>query len=194
MNAAVAIAVLANALLICASAGAAGAAQLTPMEPGFHQHLQCTKGYVDIDVAADAHDGAHAVLFTTTISVGDKATTTTTIRTVDGQGNIFSVGYVIAAGVVKRFPKRLLLPATPPAAGERSAYYSVKGIVVEKRFEGTTATHDAQGRPATGYFFADYVGGNKLNLVTYVPSIGIVGARFFALMPDHSDFVCRLPA
>jgi hypothetical protein len=169
---------------LCAMAGAAGAAQLTPMAPGFHQHLQCDRGYVAIDVsAASLAAEPQAVVVTTSISLGPVATKTRALRVADGQGNIYALGYVGADGAPKRFPKRLLLPASPPVAGERSGYFNVRGTLIEKRFEGVKAG---------GYLFSDYLSGQKLNSVTYVPAIGIVGVRFFG-MPDGSDLVCRAP-
>jgi hypothetical protein len=159
-------------------------ALLTPMAPGFHQHLPCNRGYVAIDVAAAAAGvEPGAVVVTTTISLGSVATKTRALRVADRRGNIYALGYV-AGGAPKRFPKRLLLPASPPAAGERSGYFSVRGVVIEKRFDGVNSG---------GYVFSDYLSGHKLNSVTYVPSVGIVAARFFGMPPDGSDLVCRLP-
>lgn len=168
---------------MCATASAAGAAQLTPMPPGFHQHLQCDRGYVAIDVAGAALAGEpRAVVVTTTLSLGKVATKTRALRVADGRGNIYALGYVGTDGAPKRFPKRLLLPATPVAAGERSGYFNVRGTLIEKRFEGVEAG---------GYVFSDYVSGHRLNSVTYVPGIGLTGARFFGMPPDGSDLACR---
>jgi hypothetical protein len=184
---------LGPALLLTASA-AAGAAgvPIMPMSPGFAERLQCGRGSVAVDVTrADPRIAPRAVVVTTTIAIGSVATKTRSVRTVDGQGNIYSLGYV-AGDALKAFPKRLLLPASPPAAGARSSYYNVSGIVIAKRFEGAKAALDAHGRPLTGYVFSDYLSGRKLNAVTYVPSIGIAEARFFGMLPDGSDLTCRL--
>ena len=193
-----AVFMLAFALPACAGTGAraAGAAALgpmTPMDPGINQRLQCNHGNIAIGVtAADPRVAPHAVVVTTIITVGAVATKTSSVRTVDGQGNIYALGYV-TGGAVTRFPKRLLLPASPPAAGERSGYFNVSGISIEKRFEGTK-TLGAQARPASGYVFSDYLSGRKLNAVTYVPFVGIADARFFGLLPDGSDLICRVRA
>jgi hypothetical protein len=168
---------------LCATASAAGAAQLTPMAPGFHQHLQCDRGYVAIDVAgADLSAEPGAVVVTTSLSLGKVAIKTRALRVADGLGNIYALGYVGADGAPKRFPKRLLLPATPLAAGERSRYFNVRGTLIDKRFEG---------RRAGGYVFSDYLAGHRLNRVTYVPGIGLTNARFFGLPPDGGDLACR---
>jgi hypothetical protein len=169
---------------IGASVSAAGAAPMTPMNPGFHQHLRCNRGYVSIDVAA-AGPGVEpgAVVVTTTLALGTVATKTRALRILDARGNIYALGYV-AGGVPKRFPRRLLLPASPPAAGERSGYLNVRGMVIEKRFDGVKSG---------GYAFSDYLSGRRLNTVTYVPPTGITRARFFGMPPDGSDLVCRLP-
>jgi hypothetical protein len=169
---------------ICTTASAAGAAQMMPMVPGFHQRLQCDRGYVAVDVAAAGLPAEpRAVVVTTSISLGNVATKTRSLRVADGRGNIYALGYVGAGGAPKRFPKRLLLPAAPLAAGERSAYQNVSGTLIEKRFEG---------KKSGGYVFSDYLSGQKLNSVTYVPGIGLVGARFFGMPPDGSDLVCRV--
>jgi len=182
------------ALLTCAPTGATaagGAGALTPMGPGFHQYLKCNGGYVTLDVAADSRIEPHSALITTTIAVGPQLTKTSTLRIVDGQGNIYSLGYVLD-GAVKRFPKRLLLPAAPPRTGERSSYFNISGAQIEKRFEGTRRTTDEQRRPMTGYAFSDYLNGQKLNTVVYVPSVGLTEARFFALSGGGSDLVCQV--
>jgi hypothetical protein len=168
---------------MCTTASAAGAALLTPMAPGFHQHLQCDRGYVSVDVAAagvSAEPGS--VVVTTTLSLGTLATKTRALRVADARGNIYALGYVGADGAPKRFPKRLLLPATPLAAGERSGYFNVRGTLIEKRFEGMKSG---------GYEFSDYLSGRRLNSVTYVPGIGLTTARFFGMPPDGSDLACR---
>jgi len=168
---------------MCLTASVAGAAQMTPMVPGFHQHLQCDRGYVAVDVAgAGIAAEPHAVVVTTTLALGTVATKTRALRVADAQGNIYALGYVGAGGEPKRFRKRLLLPASPPVAGERSEYFNVRGTLIEKRFEGMKSG---------GYVFSDYLSGHKRNSVTYVPAIGITGARFFGMPPDGSDLVCR---
>ncbi len=178
------IVMLAAALLICAGAGnTAGAAGMpvTPMVPGFHQRVPCDRGYVAVEVAtADPRIAAHVSLVTTTIAVGRTPAKTRALRAVDARGNIYAFGYVIGAAV-KRFPARLLFPASPPAPGERSSYFTLSGLVIEKRFEGTKAG---------GYVFSDYLAGRKLNTVTYIPAVGIAAARFFGLLPDGRDLVC----
>jgi hypothetical protein len=187
---------LAFALLVGsgAPAGAAATAPMTPMAPGFHQLLKCNGGYVTVDVAvADPHVAPRAVVVTTAVAVGPSLTKTRSLREVDGQGDIYALGYVIAAGVVKRFPRQLLLPASP-AAGERSKYFSQNGIAIEKRFEGMKMTADAQARPASGYVFSDYLSGRKLNTVVYAPSIGLTEVRFFTMLPNNADLVCRASA
>ena len=186
---------LASALLIyaSASAGAAGAAvPMTPMTPGFHQHLQCNGGYVLTEIAAaDPKIEPNAELITTTIAFGPQLTKTRTVRSVDGQGNIYGIGYVIGAGMFKRFPKQLLLPASP-APGEHSGYFNITGATIDKRFEGTQATTDAQKRALTGYAFSDYLKGRKLNTVVYVPGFGIAEARFFSLQGPKGDLICHV--
>jgi hypothetical protein len=168
---------------MCVTAGAAGAAQMTPMVPGFHQHLRCDRGYVAVDVAAAGiATEPRAVVVTTTLSLGRVATKTRALRVADAQGNIYALGYIGADGEPKRFPKLLLLPASPPVAGERTGYLNVRGTLIEKRFEGMKSG---------GYVFSDYLSGRKLNSVTYVPAVGITGARFFGMPPDGSDLVCR---
>jgi hypothetical protein len=183
----------ASALLTCACVSAAGAAvPMTPMTPGFHQHLQCNGGYVLTEVAAaDPKMAPSAALITTTIAVGPQLITTKTLRTVDGQGNIYGLGYVIQSGVVKRFPKELLLPANP-APGQHSGYSNITGAIIDKRFEGTRATRDAQGRALTGFAFSDFLGGRKLNTVVYVPGFGIADARFYSLQSPKGDLICRV--
>jgi hypothetical protein len=168
---------------MCATVSAAGAAQLTPMTPGFHQHLQCDRGYVAINVSnAGVSAEPRAVVVTTTLSLGKVAIKTRALRVADAQGKIYALGYVGSNGAPKRFPKRLLLPATPLAAGERSRYFNVRGTLIEKRFEGMKSG---------GYVFSDYLSGRRLNRVTYVPGIGLTNARFFGLPPDGSDLACR---
>jgi len=182
------------ALLTCLPMGASAAGEtgaLTPMGPGFHQYLKCNGGYVTLDVAPDSRVEPHAALITTTIAVGPQLVKTKTLRVVDGQGNIYSLGYDLD-GAIKRFPKRLLLPAAPPAAGERSSYFNISGVQIEKRFEGTKQTTDEQKRSMTGYVFSDYLNGQKLNTVVYVPSTGLTEARFFALSGGGNDFVCQV--
>lgn len=170
--------------VLCATANVAGAAQMTPMDPGFHQHLPCNRGYVTIDVsAARLRDEPRAVMVTTTIALGGVATKTRALRVADLRGNIYALGYVGAGGVPKRFQKRLLLPASPLSAGGDSNYLNVRGMLIQKRFEGMKAG---------GYVFSDYLTGRKLNSVTYVPAIGIAAARFFGMPPDGSDLICGL--
>jgi hypothetical protein len=173
------------ALLLGANpAGAAGSAAMTPMNPGFHQLLKCNQGYVTLDVApADPHTDPHAVLVTTALAIGPSLTKTTAIRSVDSQGNIYALGYIIGVGVVKRFPRRLLLPAAPPRAGEATSYFNITGTVIEKRFEGTKSG---------GFVFSDYVSGRKLNSVVYAPGIGLREARFLGMAPGGGDMVCHL--
>lgn len=184
---------LAIALLTGVSAGAGAAAvPMTPMTPGFHQHLKCNGGYVLTEVAtADPKIAPDAYLITTTIAVGGQLTKTQTLRTVDGQGNIYGLGYVIQAGVVKRFPKELLLPVNP-APGEHRGYANITGAVIDKRFEGTKATTDAQGRTLTGFAFSDFLSGRKLNTVIYVPGFGIADARFYSLQGPKGDLICHV--
>jgi hypothetical protein len=155
---------------------------MTPMNPGFHQTLLCNHGRVTIDVA-DAHPNTvpHGVLVTTTVSVGAKPLRTQAVREADAAGNIYARGYIVNGGF-KSVPKQLLLPASPPQPGEMSSYSNVSGDTIEKRFEG---------RSGAGYIFSDYYAGRKLNSVTYVPSIGVKEIRFYALLPDGSDLVCR---
>jgi len=185
--------VLASSLPICAAAaGSAAGAPLTPLTSGFHQLLKCNGGYVTIDVApADPSIAPHASLVTTAIAVGPALTRTKAARIVDGQGNIYALGYEIAPGAFKRFPQRLLLPAAPPQAGERSTYFNIGGVAIEKHFDGPAATRDARARPAAGFAFSDYLSGHKLNTVVYVPAIGITEARFFGVAGGH-DLICRL--
>jgi hypothetical protein len=163
------------------------------MSPGFHQLLKCTpQGYVSIDVApADPKIAPHASIVTTSIAVGPSMNKTVAVREADGQGNIYALGYVLQPGVVKRFARRLLLPAAPPAAGERSTYFNISGIVIDKRFEGTQSTHDGAGRPATGYAFSDYFSGRKVNAIVYVPGTGVTEASFFGAAGSDA-VVCRL--
>jgi hypothetical protein len=158
------------------------AVAMTPMQPGFHQTLLCNHGRVTIDVG-DAHPSTlpHAVLVTTTVSLGAKPARTQAVREADAAGNIYAHGYIVGGGF-KSFPKQLLLPASPPQPGQVSSYSNVSGDSIEKRFEG---------RHGAGYVFSDYFGGHKLNSVTYEPSVGVVEARFNALLPDGGDLVCR---
>lgn len=176
------------------SAAVAAGTALTPMSPGFHQLLKCTpQGYVTIDVAAaDPKAAPHASIVTTAIAVGAALTKTIAVREADDQGNIYALGYVLQPGVVKRFARRLLLPAAPPAAGQSSTYFNISGIVIDKRFEGTQSTRDGAGRPATGYLFSDYLTGRKLNAIVYVPGTGVTEARFFGAGGSGTDVVCRL--
>jgi hypothetical protein len=175
------------------TAAASGApVPMTPMTPGFHQHLQCNGGYVLTEVStADPKTAPDAELITTTIAVGQQLTRTKTVRSVDGQGNIYGIGYVIQAGVFKRFPKQLLFPANP-APGEHSGYSNITGALIDKRFDGKKATTDAGGRALTGYAFSDYLGGQKLNTVVYVPGFGIAEARFFSLQGPKNDLICHV--
>jgi hypothetical protein len=179
--------------LLTAVRGAAFAAAtpLTPMSPGFHQLLKCTpQGYVTIDVAADPKN-APDMDVTTVIAVGAALTKTIALREADGQGNIYALGYILQPGVEKRFARRLLLPAVPPAPGQHSTYFNITGIVIGKHFEGTRPARDAAGRPATGYVFSDYLSGRKLNEIVYVPGTGVTGIRLIA-SAGGSDVVCRL--
>lgn len=183
--------ILAFALLPCAPAAAASV-PMTPMNPGFHQLLHCNTGYVTVDVAsADPKIAPNAMLVTTAVAIGPSLTQTQALRAADDQGNIYAFGYVLAPGEVKRFPKRLLLPGGPPAAGERSTYFSITGVTIEKRFEGTQATTDAQGHPATGYAFSDYLNEQKLNSVVYVPAVGVTELQLYNVLPNKGDLVCH---
>jgi hypothetical protein len=188
-------AALASALLLAAALtreAPAAALPMTPMTPGFHQHLQCNGGYVLTQVtAADPKIEPNAELITTTIAVGPQLTKTKTVRSVDGQGNIYGIGYVIDAGVFKRFPRQLLLPAKP-APGEHSGYSNITGATIDKRFDGTKTTTDAAGHALTGFAFSDYLGGQKLNTVVYVPGFGIAEARFLSLQGPKNDLICHV--
>lgn len=184
---------LAFALPFCAAAGAAGAASMTPMNVGFHQQLKCNGGYVTVDVAAaDPHLAQQALLVTTAIAVGPQLSRTKAIREVDHRGDIFAVGYLVD-GALKRFPRRLLLPAVPPQAGQHMTYFNITGTVIEKHYEGTKPAHDAQGRPATGYAFSDYLSGRRLNTIVYVPALGVAEGRFYNLKGAGSDLICAAP-
>lgn len=164
---------------------------MTPMTPGFHQQLKCDGGYVTIDVAAaDPHMAPDAALVTTAIAVGPQLSRTKAVRELDHRGDIFGIGYVID-GQLKRFPRRLLLPAAPPKAGEHTTYFNISGTVIEKHFEGTQPARDAQGKPATGYAFSDYLQGHRLNTIVYVPAIGVTEARFYSFKDPGKDLVCR---
>jgi hypothetical protein len=183
----------AAAALLCPMAGpAAAAAPMTPMTPGFHQHLQCNGGYVLTEVAlADPKLAPNAELITTTIAAGPQLTKTQTLRSVDGQGNIYDLGYVVGAGVVKRFPKQLLLPANP-GPGTHNGYFNITGATIDKRFEGTRPTKDAQGRALMGFVFSDYLANRRLNTVVYVPGFGITETRFYSLQGPSADLVCKV--
>jgi hypothetical protein len=174
---------------------AAAAAPMTPMTIGFHQHLACNGGYVLTEVSAPdpKTSTGGAELVTTTIAVGPQLTTTKTLRSVDGQGNIYGMGYVIQTGVVKRFPKQLLLPAHP-AAGQHTSYSNITGATIEKRFDGTRATKDARGHALTGYAFSDFIGSRKVNTAVYVPGFGLTELRFANLQSPSADLVCRVSA
>jgi hypothetical protein len=145
---------------------------------------------VTIDVAADPKN-APAMDVTTVIAGGAALTKTVAWRETDGQGNIYALGYVLQPGVGKRFARRLLLPAAPPAAGQSSTYFNITGIIIGKHFEGSRPAHDGAGRPATGYVFSDYLNGRKLNEIVYVPGTGVTGVRLIA-PAGSSDVVCRL--
>lgn len=178
--------VLACLLTACAAASAAGPASMTPMTPGFHQQLKCNGGYVTIDVgAADPHMAKDAAIVTTAIAAGPALTRTKAVRELDHRGEIFAIGYVVE-GALKRFPRRLLLPAVPPKAGERTTYFNISGTVIEKHFEGTRAVRDA-----TGYVFSDYLSGQRLNTIVYVPALGVAEARFYNLKGTGSDLICQ---
>jgi hypothetical protein len=182
---------LACSLFAGAAVNAAGAASLTPMQPGFHQLLKCNGGYVTIDVAAlNRHDVAPpAVQVTTSIAVGSILVKTPAIREVEHDGSITSLGYLTDKGF-KRFPKRVLLPAVPVKAGERSEYFNITGDVIEKRYDGLAQTRDAGGKPVSGYAFSDHIKGHKLNTVVYWPPLGVAEARFYAIA-NGADLVCR---
>jgi hypothetical protein len=182
---------LAVALLASAPAGAAGL--LTPMNAGFHQQLRCnTQGYVTVDVApGDSKIAPDAMLVTTAVAIGPSITKTQAYRGADAQGNIYAYGYLLQPGVTKRFPKALLLPAIPPAAGQRSTYHSISGAQIEKRFEGMKATRDAHGAKADGFAFSDYLQGHKLNTVVYLPAIGVAELTFYGVLPGNADLICH---
>lgn len=168
------------------SAAAAAAGPMTPMTAGFHQQLKCNGGYVTIDVAtADPHMAAHAVVVTTAVAAGPELSRTSAVRDVDHRGDIYATGYVID-GVLKRFPRRLLLPAFPPQAGQHMTYFNISGTVIEKRFEGTEPMGGA-----TGYAFSDYLSGHRLNRIVYVPAIGVAEARFYAIKEPGKDLICK---
>jgi hypothetical protein len=186
------VAAVATAVLCPLGSPAGAAGPMTPMTPGFHQHLQCNGGYVLTEVAAaDPKLAPNAELITTTIAAGPQLTKTKTLRTVDGQGNIYDLGYVIQTGVVKRFPKQLLLPANP-APGTHSSYFNITGATIDKRFEGTRSTRDAQGRALTGFVFSDFLGNRRVNTVVYVPGFGITETRFYSLQSPSGDLVCKV--
>ena len=182
-------AALTCALLLPGAAGAAG--PMTPMHPGFHQLLKCNGGYVTIDVApANPHVAADAMVVTTAIASGPSLNKTQAVRELDHRGAIFAIGY-LTGSAFKRFPRRLLLPADPPRPGERSEYFNISGTVIEKRFDGAAPTRDAEGKPASGWAFSDYLSGHKLNTIIYLPPVGITEARFYGLS-GAKDTVCRL--
>jgi hypothetical protein len=183
---------LALTLLASAPAGAAGGL-MTPMNAGFHQQLHCnTQGYVTVDVApGDPKVAPDAMLVTTAVAIGPSITKTQAYRGTDAQGNIYAYGYLLQPGVTKRFPKALLLPAVPPAAGERSTYSSIGGAQVEKRFDGMQATTDAHGVAASGFAFSDYLNGRKLNTVVYLPAIGVAELTFYGVLPSNGDLSCH---
>jgi hypothetical protein len=79
-----------------------------------------------------------------------------------------------------------LLPAVPPKPGQHMTYFNISGTVIEKHFEGTRPMHDA-----TGYVFSDYLSGQRLNTIVYVPAIGVAEARFFNLTAPGKDMICR---
>ena len=93
--------------------------------------------------------------------------------------------------MTKRFPKRLLLPAVPPAAGQRSTYYNISGAQIEKRFDGMQATTDAHGAKAKGFAFSDYVGGHRLNTVVYLPALGVADLTYYGVLPNNADLNCH---
>ena len=180
------------ALALLASAPAAAApAPMTPMTPGFHQLLKCNGGYVTVDVAApDPKVDAHADLVTTAVARGPALTKTQALRAADDQGNIYTYGYVLAPNVVKRFAKQLLLPAVPPPAGQHGTYSNIGGTPIDKHFEGTKPATDLRAS-GDGHAFSDYAGGHKLNTVIYVPAQGISELRFYGVLPNKGDLVCR---
>ncbi len=182
---------LALTLLASTPAGAAGL--LTPMNAGFHQLLHCnTQGYVTVDVApGDPKIAPNAMLVTTAVAIGPSMTKTQAYRAADAAGNIYAYGYLLQPGVIKRFPKALLLPAVPPAAGQRSTYHGISGAQIEKRFEGMRATTDAHGAKADGFAFSDYFNGRKLNTVIYLPGIGVAELTFFGVLPNNADLSCH---
>jgi hypothetical protein len=182
----------AAAALLCPMSRPAGAAgPMTPMTPGFHQHLQCNGGYVLTEVApADPKMAPNAELVTTTIAAGPQLTKTETLRSVDGQGNIYDLGYV-QTGVVKRLPKQLLLPANP-APGTHFGYLNITGATIDKRFEGTRPTKNAEGHALMGFVFSDYLANRRVNTVVYVPGFGITETRFYSLQSPSGDLVCKV--
>lgn len=112
---------------------AAGAAALTPMEPGFRQTLHCNGGNIEIALETKRNPLAPRVtVVTTTLSVGGAKIVTNALRTMDAQGNIYALGYALP-GFVKTFRKMLLLPASPPAAGSVTSYYNVGEVLAYKR-------------------------------------------------------------
>jgi hypothetical protein len=181
------------ALTLLASAPAVAGGLMTPMNAGFHQQLHCnTQGYVTVDVApGDPKIAPNAMLVTTAVAIGPQISKTQAYRSADGRGNIYAYGYLLQPGVTKRFPKALLLPASPPAAGQRSTYYSITGAQIEKRFDGMRATTDAHGAKANGFAFSDYRNGHKLNTVVYLPAIGVAELTFYGVLPNNADLICH---
>ena len=167
----------------------AAATALAPMEPGFRQTLQCNGGSVLIAVATKRNPLARdATVVTTTLTLGNAKIVTSALRTMDKKGNIYALGYALPK-FVKRFPKTLLLPGTPPPAGSVTFYHNISGRKVQKRFEGTTSAFGAG--VGTRYVFSDFLDGKKLNTVTYKPGVGITNAAFTGLKADQSDLLCR---
>jgi hypothetical protein len=178
-------------LLVAGAARAASAVPMTPLHEGFHQLLKCNGGYLTVDVGpVERHDAAPpAVMVATAIAVGPALNKTRAIREVEHDGSITSLGYMTDKGF-KRFPKRVLLPAAPPKAGEVSQYFNITGDMIEKRYDGPAQGRDGRGKPAPGFAFSDYVKGHKLNTIVYVPDFGISEARFYGLA-NGQDLVCR---
>ena len=144
-----------------------------------------------IDVAAaDPHLAAHAEVVTTAIAAGPALSRTKAVRELDHRNDIFAIGYVIDNNVLKRFPRRLLLPAAPPKAGEHTTYFNITGTIIEKRFDGTQPVRNPQGREATGYAFSDYLTGQR-NTIVYLPALGVASARFYNLKGTGNDLICQ---
>ena len=102
-------------VLACCQWSVAGAAALTPMEPGFRQMLDCNGGSVVIAVGTKPDPLApEATVVSTTLTLGAAKIVTNALRSMDASGNIYALGYALP-GFVRRFRKTRLLPASPPA-------------------------------------------------------------------------------